>query len=187
MRKLVLIAVLLLPTLLIASNSYRRTGIVTHYGYGFHHKRSGASGIKVDANMPIAASREIPYGAIVLVENTDDTSPCKGNKMNVMIFDWGPSANPSKRIFDMMPNGGFYSYKGKPGIAEKGRGGVKVKIEVINLDNACVPERLGSERQAKGEYFCLRSKYGKWLTYDKIDWLPYYNTNKECYNNRRKK
>ena len=162
-------------------DTYIREGVVTHYGTGYHHNKYGASGLWVDAYMPIAASRDIPYGTIVEVENIDPTSRCRGNKVRVMVFDWGPSAQPSVRVFDMMPSGGFYRYKGRPGIAEKGRGGVEVKLTVVDTSRACNPGRLGNSKQAKGEYFCLRKNFGYGLEEDEIFWEPHFNKNKECY------
>ena len=184
----VTIILILLAIFTIDHNAYRREGICTHYGRGYHLIRSGASGIKVDADLPLAASRDIPYGTIVEVENIDNSSRCKDNKMRVMIFDLGPEAEPEKRMFDMMPQGGFYSYKGKPGIAEKGRGGVKVKVTVVDMTHTCSPERLGDDMgQTKTEWWCLGRYYGKntldgyFMTKEDIWWEPWFEKNKECY------
>ena len=90
-------------------------------------------------SIPIAAHKTIPFGTIVRVTNIDPKSKLFKKSTVVLIYERGPYG--PGRILDAQPvviNE----------IAGKGKGGVRVKLEVLSTKYACTG------------FKCLRKKFG---------------------------
>ncbi len=106
---------------------HQMSGLATHYGHGWDG-RMGASGIQVNSNDPVAAHRTLPFGTIIRVINNDPRSKLYGSSVTVIVFDRGPYGKG--RILDMMPHSLW-------DLAGKKVGGLKVKIEVLDIRYQC--------------------------------------------------
>ena len=120
-----------------------KTGLATHYGFGWNHERHGGSGIYIDVGAPLVAHKTLPYGTIIKITNINEKSPGYKNSVKAIVFDHGPKAK--SRIVDMMP------LQLRQGLCRWKCDGVRVEIEVLDTSHQCT------------KYLCLRAKFGKYL------------------------
>lgn len=113
-------------------------GHMTSLGCGWNGKM-GASGITYDCKTPIAAHKTFPFGTIVRVTNIDPKSKLFKKSTVVLIYERGPYG--AGRVLDAQP-------VVVNEIAGKGKGGVRVKLEVLSSKYAC------------NGFKCLKKKFG---------------------------
>jgi rare lipoprotein A len=97
-------------------------GIATNLGCGWNGRR-GASGIIYNCREPQAAHKSIAFGTWVHVTALDT-----GASVNVMIVDRGPFGRG--RVIDLQRD----AFRA---IAGRHRGGVKVRVEILDDSKAC--------------------------------------------------
>lgn len=103
-----------------ADFSYRRTGIASWYGPGFHGKRT-ANGERYDQNALTAAHRTLPMPSMVRVTNLEN-----GRSIKVRINDRGPFKNA--RIIDL-------SRRAADLLGFRKRGTAKVRVEILETES----------------------------------------------------
>lgn len=116
-----------LIVMLFAAQLHAMSGVCTHVGKGWNG-RQGASGVRYDHRLPMAAHRTLPFGTVVKVINADPRSPNRGKSVQMIIIDRGPVS--TGRCLDAMPAPLWE-------LAGKRVGGLRVRLEVASTRCAC--------------------------------------------------
>ena len=127
---------IILIIVLFAAQLHAMSGVCTHVGAGWDNRR-GASGIRYDHRLPMAAHRTLKFGTVVKVVNADRRSSNYGKSVRVIIVDRGPVKK--SRCLDAMP---FPLWQ----LAGKRVGGLRVKLEVASTKCACEGYRCLSKK-----------------------------------------
>ncbi len=141
--------------------SYKKTGIASWYGPGFHGKKT-ANGEVFNENDLTAAHKTLPLPSIIEVTNLEN-----GKKAIMRVNDRGPYAHG--RILDVSKHGAEV-------LGFKNKGTAKVKIEVMKSESIKVAQIARRGESTQGYELALNdhSKHPPYTTQRKIVQKPVY-------------